>query len=91
MLVVLIHPDDVDKLDEFCLPDMCRWWQGHAIQRTIGGETWFEVGRAGCKHLALYGGVKRLASFGVRARVARRTLTEQQRRERMWRAYGYTI
>jgi hypothetical protein len=60
------------ELDEFTETDMRRWWHNHCKKHVVSGETFFEVqGR-----LNLYGGVERLASFGVSARVARRAVNE---------------
>ncbi len=66
MYVVLIE----DELDEFTEADMRRWWRGKAIKRCRNGEVYFEVGLPA--RLNLWGGVKRLASFGIKARVAQR-------------------
>jgi hypothetical protein len=65
-LVVLIE----DGLTDHAERDMRRWWGGNCKKRVANGETYFEV----CGKFRLYEGVKRLASFGVRARIARRRL-----------------
>lgn len=66
MYVILIQ----DSLDEFTEQDMRRWWRGRCVKHVVKGETFFDVGEP--KKLNLWEGVRRLASFGVRARVARR-------------------
>lgn len=66
MLVVLIE----SALEPIVEADMRRWWRDRCKKHVVHGETYFEVAtpiRFNC-----YEGVKRLASFGVRARVARR-------------------
>ena len=57
--------------------DMRRWWRGHCVKHTsracLSGdktEVWFEVGQPVRYNVSE--GVKRLASFGVIARAARR-------------------
>lgn len=67
-LVVLI--DEPDKLDDHTEQDMRRWWRQHAKKHVREGEVFFEV----MGKLNLYGGCKRLWSFGVPARVVRRAI-----------------
>lgn len=73
-LVVLIEDQEMFKSSEFIEQDMRRWWQNKCKKIVIGTdashEIYFDV--ATPKHFNLYEGVKRLASFGVKARVARR-------------------
>lgn len=72
--VVLI----LDQLEPSVESDMRRWWRGHCIKHTtrtcLDGnaliETYFEVGLPVAYNVSE--GVKRLASFGVRARGAHR-------------------
>jgi hypothetical protein len=66
-LVVLIETPG--KLDGYIEQDMRRWWRNHCRKHTtLNGEIFFIVPGK----FNLYEGVKRLASFGVKARVARR-------------------
>ncbi len=65
-LVVLIETPD--KLDDYAEQDMRRWWGHHCRKHTGHGEVFFIVPGK----FRLYEGVKRLASFGIKARVARR-------------------
>ena len=64
-LVVLI--ENPEKLDDYVEQDMRRWWQHRCRKIVSGGKTYFIVPGK----FYLYEGVKRLASFGVKARVAR--------------------
>ena len=70
MLVVLIETPE--ELDEFTEQDMCRWWRGRCVKRVRDGEMFFEV--ASPVRFNAREGVKRLASFGVTARVVRRSV-----------------
>jgi hypothetical protein len=63
-LVVLI----IGEMDQVVETDMRRWWRGHCIKRVKNGETYFEVGYP--VRYNVQEGVKRLASFGVKARAA---------------------
>lgn len=67
-LVVLI--ENPEQLDEYTEVEMRRWWRHRCRKITWGGEVFFSVGAP--KKMNLYEGVKRLRSFGVDARVARR-------------------
>ncbi len=63
-LVVLLE----SEIDDFTEQDMRRWWRHHCKKVTTNGETFFIVAnRFNAKE-----GVKRLASFGVNARMALR-------------------
>lgn len=64
-LVVVID----SELPTHAEQDMRRWWGG-GIKHVKGKDVFFEV--AG--KFKLYDGVKRLASFGVKAHVGRRPL-----------------
>jgi len=65
-LVILVETPD--KLEDYIEQDMRRWWGGHCLKRERNSETLFIVPGK----FKLYEGVKRLASFGVKARVVRR-------------------
>jgi hypothetical protein len=65
-LVVIIDSD----LSAYAETDMRRWWCHSCKKHVRDGVTFFEV--AG--KFKLYEGVKRLASFGVKAHVGRRKL-----------------
>ena len=70
-LVVLIeNPEDEAQAEalNWGEADMRRWWDHRCVKVERDGEVWFEV--AG--RFKLYEGVKRWASFGVKARIARR-------------------
>lgn len=69
-LVVLIKQPE--NLDEFTESDMRRWWRGRCVKHVRDGEMFFEV--ASPVRFNVSEGVKRLASFGVSARVARRSV-----------------
>lgn len=68
-LVVLIE----SEMHEHAEADMRRWWRHHCRKHMRQGETYFEV--ASPVRWNAYEGVKRLASFGVKARVARRPIS----------------
>lgn len=63
-LVVLIE----SPLDQYAEAEMRRWWQYRCVKITLRGETYFSVGAP--KRFRVAEGVKRLASFGVKARAA---------------------
>lgn len=67
-LVVLIQNPVL--LDEFTEQDMRRWWCGRCKKHNINGEIFFEVGGRvrSCE------GAKRLASFGIKAKVVCRAV-----------------
>lgn len=65
-LVVVID----DGLTDHAEKDMRRWWGNNCKKHVRNGVTFFEV--AG--KFRMYDGVKRLASFGVKAHVGRQTL-----------------
>lgn len=65
-LVVVID----SGLSHFAEADMRRWWGNACKKHVKGSDVFFEV--AG--KFKLYEGVKRLASFGVKAHVGRRKL-----------------
>lgn len=65
-LVVLIEKPDM--LTDFVETDMRRWWGHSALKKCVNGEVYFCVSGK----FKLYEGAKRLGSFGVKARVARR-------------------
>ncbi len=67
-LVILI--EQPEEFDEFTGEDMRRWWRYRCKKIVRSNETYFDV--ASPKRFNLYEGVRRLASFGVQARVARR-------------------
>ena len=72
MRVLLIeNPMDFDEHVE---PDMSRWWHGAWRWRRQGDEVWIELADRSWCHLRE--SVKRLASFGVTARVANRQVVE---------------
>ena len=64
--IKIADPEDYDAIVR---ADMERWWRGHCTHHKLpnGGILIETRGR-----LNLYGGVERLASFGVAARVVRR-------------------
>lgn len=68
-LVVLIQ----SEMEPFIGADMRRWWSNRCVKVTRGGETFFKVDTP--KRFRCREGVKRLASFGVKARVALRAVT----------------
>lgn len=65
-VVVLIE----SPMEDFVEADMRRWWRDRCKKHVRNGETYFEV--APPISLNAYEAVDRLASFGVKARVARR-------------------
>jgi hypothetical protein len=67
-MVVLIE----SEIEPFIEADMRRWWRHHCIKVTRGSETFFKVDTP--KRYNSREGVKRLASFGVKARVALRAV-----------------
>jgi hypothetical protein len=67
-LVVLIETPE--RFSDYVGQDMRRWWRHHCKKTMHNGQIWFDV--AAPKAFNLREGVKRLASFGVQARVARR-------------------
>lgn len=67
-LVVLI--DKPDQLTAYIEADIRRWWRHRVVKRVRDGETFFVVAEP--VRFNAYEGVKRLGSFGVAARVARR-------------------
>jgi hypothetical protein len=72
-LVVLLSSPDLDGFTE---GDMRRWWRNHCKKHTVNGETFFEVSppiRYNTRE-----GVRRLASFGVASRVARRAIKKHE-------------
>ena len=71
MLVLLI--ENPAEYDDLVRPDMQRWWRRGVKHHYVNGETLVGLA-AGDKRIWLPESVKRLASFGVRARVVRRTL-----------------
>lgn len=73
-LVVLIeNPEDFDQGTwNHIEQDMRRWWRHRCVKHVLGGEVFFQVGDP--VKFNLYGGVERLQSFGVRARVVRRNV-----------------
>lgn len=66
-----MEPASYDEVP-FIHQDMLRWWRGRAKTHRHNGELLIEVGAP--KRVNLYEGVKRLASFGIKARVVRRHL-----------------
>ena len=70
-LVVLI--ENPNELDEFTEQDMRRWWRNGCKKHVVNGEVFFEVVEP--VRLNAREGAKRLASFGVKARVARRRVS----------------
>ena len=62
-VVLIENPADLDELTE---TDMRRWWRNACKKHTRNGEVYFEV----TSSFNIYGGIKRLASFGVKARAA---------------------
>ncbi len=54
--------------------DMTRWWSGGCRAKTVDGELLLDVQMPDRNnHFRLYEGIKRLASFAVRARVVLRS------------------
>ncbi|KKL87373.1 hypothetical protein LCGC14_1935350 [marine sediment metagenome] len=68
--VVLI--EDPELLDSPIELDMRRWWGDRVRKHVVDGEVYFEVGAP--VEFRTREGVKRLASFGVPARVANRKI-----------------
>lgn len=68
-LVILIETPDT--FVDYAEQDMRRWWRHRCKKHVVNGEMYFEIGDP--KTWAAES-VKRLASFGVKARVARRVV-----------------
>jgi len=66
-IVVLIEDPELDPFTE---QDMRRWWRDKCKKHILNGEIYFEV--VSPVRYNAREGAKRLASFGVKARVARR-------------------
>lgn len=66
-LVILI--ENPDKLDDYIERDMRRWWRHNCKKHVADSETWFEI-----RDFRTWAteSIKRLASFGIKARVVRR-------------------
>lgn len=71
MLCLLI--ENPEAYDDMVRPDMHRWWRTGVKHHYVNGETLVELAD-GTRRVWLPESVKRLASFGVRARVVRRPL-----------------
>lgn len=67
-LVVLVE----SPLTEYAEAEMRRWWRHRCKKHERAGEVFFEVSYP--FRLNGYEGVRRLRSFGVTARIARRRL-----------------
>lgn len=67
-LVILV--ENQDKYDAYTRKDMTRWWRGHCKHHQRDGELYIEVTYPIRSNI--YEGIKRLASFGVKARAALR-------------------
>jgi len=73
-LVVLIESEDFDEYTE---QEMRRWWRHRCKKHQVNGEVFFEV--AYPVRFNTREGVKRLASFGVKARIVRRPTGGERR------------
>ena len=68
-VVLIENPEELDELTE---GEMRRWWSNRCRAHRKNGETYFEVGSP--NHFRVYEGIKRFASFGIKARAANRCI-----------------